>query len=97
MLLDAAKMADVTAHPVPQKYPPSPGVYAEWIAAAKGGAPAGSAFDRYAGAFTEMVLLGCLAVRLGRTLEVDPATGAVRNVTVPPDFILPTYRAGWSP
>jgi predicted dehydrogenase len=95
-LLDAAKMADITAHPVPQKYPRSAGVYAEWIAAAKGGAPAGSAFDRHAGAFTEMALLGCLAVRMGRALDVDPATGAVKNVAVPSEFIQPVYRAGWS-
>jgi hypothetical protein len=95
-LLDAAKMAEVTAHPLPQKYPRSKGVYAEWIAAAKGGPPAGSAFDTYSGPFTEMVLLGCLAVRMGRTLEINPATGAVQNVTVPTEFIQPTYRAGWS-
>jgi len=42
------------------------------------------------------VLLGCLAVRLGRSLEIDPATGAVKNVTVPPTHIQPAYRAGWS-
>jgi GFO/IDH/MocA oxidoreductase family protein len=95
-LLDAAKMADITAHPLPHKYPRSEGVYAEWIAAAKGGSRAGSAFDTYSGPFTEMVLLGCLAVRLGRSLEIDPATGAVKNVTVPPQYIQPAYRAGWS-
>ena len=95
-LLDKAKMAEITAHPVPKKYPRSEGVYAEWIAAAKGGPPAGSSFDRYAGPFTEMVLLGCLAVRVGKALDIDPATGAVKNVTVPPAYIQPTYRAGWS-
>ena len=95
-LLDPARMADITAHPVPQKYPRSAGVYAEWIAACKGGAPAGSAFDTYSGPFTEMVLLGCLAVRLGRALEIDAASGAVTNVQVPQELIQPTYRAGWS-
>ncbi|HMA41140.1 MAG TPA: Gfo/Idh/MocA family oxidoreductase [Gemmatimonadales bacterium] len=95
-LLDAAKMAEITAHPVPQKYPRSKGVYDEWIAACKGGPRAGSAFDTYSGPFTEMVLLGCLAVRLGRALDIDPATGAVKNVTVPPEFIQPVYRQGWS-
>lgn len=95
-LLDAAKMADITAHPVPQKYPRSAGVYAEWIAACKGGAPAGSAFDTYSGPFSEMVLLGCLAVRLGRTLEIDPATGAVTNMQVPQELIQPAFRTGWS-
>jgi hypothetical protein len=43
-----------------------------------------------------MVMLGCLAVRMGRTLEIDPATGAVKNVTVPPAYIQPVYRAGWN-
>ncbi|HTH65701.1 MAG TPA: Gfo/Idh/MocA family oxidoreductase [Gemmatimonadales bacterium] len=95
-LLDTAKMADVTAHPVPQKYPRSTGVYAEWITACKGGAPAGSAFDTYSGPFTEMVMLGCLAVRMGRTLEIDPASGAVTNVQVPQELITPAYRAGWT-
>ncbi len=89
-------MADVTAHPVPQKYPRSKGVYDEWIAACKGGPRAGSAFDTYSGPFTEMVLLGCLAVRLGRALDIDPATGAVKNVTVPPEYIRPVYGQGWS-
>jgi predicted dehydrogenase len=95
-LLDAAKMAEITAHPVPQQYPRSKGVYDEWITACKGGPRAGSAFDTYSGPFTEMVLLGCLAVRLGRALDIDPATGAVKNVTVPPEFIQPVYRQGWN-
>jgi GFO/IDH/MocA oxidoreductase family protein len=95
-LLDAAKMTEITAHPLPPKYPRSKGVYDEWIAACKGGPRAGSAFDTYSGPFTEMVLLGCLAVRLGRTLDIDPATGAVKNVTVPPEFIQPVYRQGWT-
>jgi predicted dehydrogenase len=95
-LLDPAKQADVTAHPPAQKYPRSPGVYAEWIAACKGGAPANSAFDTYAGPFTEMVMLGCLAVRMGRTLEINPATGQITNVQVPTEYIQPAYRQGWS-
>ena len=95
-LLDAAKMAELTAHPVPQKYPRSKGAYDEWITACKGGPRAGSAFDTYSGPFTEMVLLGCLAVRLGRALDIDPATGAVKNVTVPPELIRPVYRQGWN-
>ncbi len=95
-LLDPARQAEVAAHPPAQKYARSPGVYAEWIAACKGGAPANSAFDTYAGPFTEMVLLGCLAVRLGRTLEINPATGQVTNLQVPVEYLQPTYRQGWS-
>jgi len=41
-VLDPAKQAELAAHPPAPKYPRSPGVYAEWIAACKGGAPAGS-------------------------------------------------------
>ena len=95
-LLDPARQAEIMAHPPAQKYPRSPGVYAEWIAACKSGAPAGSTFDGLAGPLTEMVLLGYLAVRMGRTLEVNPATGQITNPTVPAEFVQPTYRAGWS-
>ena len=41
-------------------------------------------------------MLGCLAVRMGRTLEVNPATGQITNVPVPAEYITPTYRTGWS-
>ena len=95
-MLDPAKQAAVTAHPPAKKYPRSVGVYPEWIAACKGRPPANSAFDTYSGPFTEMVMLGCLAVRMGRTLEVNPATGQITNVQVPAEYMTPTYRAGWS-
>lgn len=95
-LLDAAKMAEVTANPVPQKYARSEGVYTEFIAAVKGTAKAGSPFDGHAGGLTEMILLANLAVRLGRTLEIDTATGRVANVDVPKEWIEPSYRPGWS-
>jgi hypothetical protein len=42
-----------------------------------------------------MVLLGCLAVRGGKTLEIDRA-GNISNVTLPEEWIRPTYRKGWS-
>lgn len=95
-VLDPGRQADVAAHPPAQKYPRSPGVYAEWIAACKGGAPAGSTFDGHAGGLTSMVLLGCLAVRLGRTLEVNPETGQVTNVKAPEEYVRPSYRSGWT-
>ena len=46
--------------------------------------------------FTEMILLGNLAVRMGRSLDVDPDTGAILNVDVPEEYVRPTYREGWS-
>src|SRR5947207_764393 len=91
-LLAPARQPDGPAHPPAQKYPRRQGVYAEWIAACKGGAPANSAFDTYSGPFTEMVMLGCLAVRMGRSLDVNPQTGQITNVQVPAEYITPAYR-----
>ncbi|MGH7569070.1 MAG: Gfo/Idh/MocA family oxidoreductase [Gemmatimonadales bacterium] len=95
-LLDATKDAQVKATPLPVKYPRLESVYAEWIAACKAGVQTGSDFAGHAGPLTEMVLLGNLAVRSGRTLELNPETGQATNVTVPTEWILPPYRAGWS-
>src|SRR5438067_13717439 len=95
-VLDPAKQADIVARPPAQKYARSPGVYPEWIAACKGGTPAGSTFDGHAGGLTSMVLLGCLAVRLGRVLEINPENGQVTNVRVPEEYVRPTYRSGWT-
>jgi hypothetical protein len=71
-------------------------VYAEWIRAIKGGAPNLSTFNGHAGALTEMVLSGCLAVRLGRPLEIDPGNGAVLSPKVPDEWVRPVYRRGWT-
>lgn len=95
-LLDEAKQAEVDASPLPEEYPRVEGVYEEWIGACKGGPAPGSSFAEYASPFTEMILLGNLAVRMGRTLEVDPDTGAIQNVEVPDEYVRPTYREGWS-
>jgi predicted dehydrogenase len=95
-LLDEAKQAELTAHPMPQKYPRTEGVYAEWIAACKGGTPAGSNIPDHSGPLTEMVLLGNLAVRTAQTLEINPQSGDVANATIPAEYVRPEYRAGWS-
>jgi hypothetical protein len=71
-------------------------VYAEWIAGCKGGTAAGSGFAEHAGPLTEMVLLGVLAARAGRTLEINPQTGEVTNLRGPKEWIEPEYRKGWS-
>src|SRR5437870_13829024 len=89
-LLTPSKQGVASGDPPPlaqqPKYPHSPGVYAEWIAACKGGSPAGSTFDGHAGGLSSMVLLGCLAVRLGRPLEVNPENGKVPNVAIPDEY-----------
>jgi predicted dehydrogenase len=95
-LLDAARDAELKANPPAAKYERSPGVYAEWIRAMKGGAPNLSTFAGHAGPLTEMVLLGCLAVRLGQPIDVDHTTGKVTNVAVPAEWLSPVYRKGWT-
>ncbi len=94
--LDEARHAELMATPPAVKYPRVESVYAEWIAACKGGAPAGSNFADHAGPLTEMVLLGNLAVRAGRTIELDPTTGRVTTAGIPDEWLRPVYRRGWS-
>jgi len=95
-LLDEARQAEITAHPPAQKYPRLENVYAEWIAACKGGTPAGSNFPDHAGPLTEMVLLGNLALRTAQVLEIDSHTGEVANTKVPAEYVRSEYRAGWT-
>jgi hypothetical protein len=93
-LLDAERDKDLKENPPAEKYPRTEGVYTEWIDACKGGQPAGSNFASHSGPLTEMVLLGNLAVRTGRVLEL--ADGQITNTVVPEEYIKPLYREGWS-
>jgi predicted dehydrogenase len=95
-LLDAKVAAEVAATPVARKYARTEGVYKEFIGAIRDGKAAGSDFAGYAGPMTEMILIGCLAVRMGRVLEMDPDTGMIKNVTPPSEWVTPAYRTGWS-
>lgn len=95
-MCDPDRQAEMVAKPVPKKYPRTEGVYKEFIAAIKGGTQAGSAFATHAGPLTEMIVLGNLAVRSGRAIELDAQTGAVKTTGIPPEWITPTYRTGWS-
>jgi hypothetical protein len=95
-LLNPKRQQEITASPPPVKYPRTEGVYAEFIKAIKAGGTGGSAFDTHAGPLSEMVLLGNLAIRVGRNLELNPETGDVTNVRVPEEYVRPSYRSGWS-
>lgn len=95
-LVDPVRHAELLANPPGEKYPRTEGVYAEWIAACKNGGRAGSDFAMHAGPLTEMVLLGNLAVRTARVLEIDAESGRILNKAVPDEYIKPAYRAGWS-
>lgn len=95
-LVDDAANTALQASPLPVKYERTPGVYQEWIAACKNNTQPGSNFAGYAGPMTEMILIGCLATRMGKVLEMNPDTGAITNVTPPSEWVLPTYRTGWT-
>ena len=84
------------ATPLPQKYGRTQGVFKEWIAAIKDGTQPGSNFSGHAGPLTEMIVLGNLAVRSGRTIELDGDSGVLKTQGIPSDWILPAYRSGWS-
>lgn len=94
-LVDEDRNRELVANPPAEKYPRVESVYQEWIDAIKGGPPAGSNFDGYAGPLTEVILLGNLALRVGQTIELDPTGGAITNVRVPEDWVMPVYREGW--
>ncbi len=66
-----------------------------WIAACKGEKPSLSNFD-YAAPFTEVVLLGNVAMRAGQPIEWDTATKTVTNLPEANRLIDPPYRAGWT-
>lgn len=95
-LCDPVKHAALVANPVPQKYERTPGVYKEFVAAIRNGTQPGSNFAGHAGPLTEMIVLGNLAVRSGRVLDLDPESGMVKTAGIPAEWMLPTYRRGWS-
>ena len=67
---------------------------AEWIAACKGGPAALSNFS-VSGPFTEVVLLGNLAVRAGQKLAWDGPNMKATGVPEVDRFIRRDYRDGW--
>ncbi len=65
----------------------------QWITACKTGSATGSSFA-YAGPFTEVVLLGNVAYRVGRSISYDPQTMSTGDPEA--DALLrKDYRAGW--
>jgi predicted dehydrogenase len=68
--------------------------HADWLQACKGGTPACSSFE-YGARLTEFVLLGALALRTGKVLKWNQATGTVANVPEAQAIIDGSYRAGW--
>jgi predicted dehydrogenase len=75
--------------------PRSPGHHKEWILACKGEGKAMSNFD-HAGPFTEFVLLGNVAMRVGKKFEWDAENLKAKNCPEADQFIKKEYRKGWS-
>ncbi len=69
----------------------------EFYDAIKAGDPLGALSNfHHSGPYTEMVLLGVLATRLGKKLEWDGANMKVTNAPEADALIQPAYRDGWS-
>jgi hypothetical protein len=75
----------------------SPGHVEEWVMAAKGEKPMDFARSNfaYAAPFTESVLLGNIALRVGRRLEWDGPRMTVANLPKANEYITKAYRDGW--
>ena len=86
---------------VPMKTPPTKtggedtgGPYVEWIDAIRTGKPALSNFAQ-SGPFSETVLLGNVALRLGRRIEWDAKNLRVTNAPEAAPLVRRPYRKGW--
>jgi predicted dehydrogenase len=80
---------------IAQSVPRSPGHYKEWLDACKGGKPAYSNFD-IAAYLTEIILLGCVALRTGKKLDWDGPHLTARNAPEAAQYVKRQYRKGWS-
>ena len=82
-----------------QEIPRLPGVGAgpieEWFRAIKGGPAPGSNFD-YSAPLTELVLLGAMAQRSGKTIEWDAANMKVKGQPEFDTWIKEPARKGWA-
>jgi predicted dehydrogenase len=93
-LLPESLMTDYKRPPATIPRVPGDSPHQDWIRACKGGVAACSNFE-ISGPFTEMVLLGNLALRLNKRLEWDSANLRVKNAPEASRFIKKHYRHGW--
>jgi len=85
------------ARAVAESIPRSPGHNEEWFRMMRDGTPAYSNFD-IAAYLTEIILLGCIAVRVGegRVMEWDGPNMRSPNIPEASRFVKRENRAGWS-
>ncbi|MBP1635469.1 MAG: iolG 6 [Acidobacteria bacterium] len=79
----------------PKTLPRSIGHHDEWVAACKGGPAPGSNFD-YAAPLTEIVLVGCAAIRHGEKLHWDAENMRFPNAPEADQYLRRSYREGWA-
>jgi hypothetical protein len=81
---------------VPESIPRSPGHMQEWFRMMKEGTPAYSNFD-IAAYLAEVILLGCVAVRVGegRRMEWDGPNMRSPNLPAADQFVRRNNRPGW--
>ena len=81
----------------PEILPRSIGPHAEWVQACKDNKPQDAkAGFWYSGPFTEALLVGSLAVRLGKRIEWDAKKMRATNAPEADNYITKFYRAGWT-
>lgn len=84
------------AKAVPQTIPRSPGHMQEWFRMMKEGTPSYSNFD-IAAYLAEVILLGCIALRMGEGVRVDWDGPNMKSTNLPEAerFVRRKNRAGW--
>jgi len=93
-LLPESSMADFKRPPKTIPRIPGESPHLDWIRACKGGPAPCSNFE-VSGPFTEWVLLGNLAIRLGQKLEWDSKNLRVTNAPEAEALVRGSYRKGW--
>jgi hypothetical protein len=68
--------------------------YRNWIEACKGIQNASSSFD-YSGPFTELVLVGNIALRTGSKVEYDYENGTIKDNPAASALLTKEYQNGW--
>lgn len=102
ILNDEKKFTSCDAHEackaIPESIPRSPGHNQEWVNMIQGGAPAYSNFE-VAAYLNEIILLGCIAQRLGegRPMDWDGPNMKSTNIAEATAFVKRSYRQGWEP
>ena len=94
-IIPETKYKEMMRTPPPKVLKRSPGIYAEFIRACKGGEKT-VADSTFSGALTELVLAGNLAVRTGKRIEYDGANMKCTNLPEANRYVRRKYRKGWT-